>query len=84
MKIIINLFFHTPELFAVLSGLTCDLVGFMTLNNYTHCQESTTHDEIVGFSYVGDHDAVVKVRFVACSSAALIEYSHLNILLHYS
>jgi hypothetical protein len=53
--------FRQLKPFVILSDLTCDLVGFMTLNNYTRCQESISHDEIVGFSYVGDHDTVVKV-----------------------
>lgn len=48
----------------MISGVTCDLVGFMTSNNYTHCQESTTHDQMAGFSYIGDHDSVVEASSI--------------------
>jgi hypothetical protein len=48
----------------MISGVTCDLVGFMTSNNYTHCQESTTHDQMAGFSYIGDYDSVVEASSI--------------------
>eukprot|EP00804_Cyclotella_cryptica_P018112 CCRYP_005898-RB/>CCRYP_005898-RB protein AED:0.02 eAED:0.02 QI:1433/1/1/1/0.93/0.88/17/82/2547 len=38
-------------------GLSCDMVGFMPRNNFTHCQESATNKQLAGFSYVGDHDS---------------------------
>lgn len=45
-------------------GVSCEMVGYMPRNNYTKCEHSATHDEVVGFSYAGDHDSIVEVRIV--------------------
>ncbi|KAL7522638.1 hypothetical protein ACHAWX_007338 [Stephanocyclus meneghinianus] len=41
-------------------GMSCDMVGFMPRNNYTHCQESSKNNQLAGFSFVGDRDSVIQ------------------------